>query len=125
MDPITDEELDTLQRVSFGYFLHEVNPANGLVADKTEKDWPSSIAATGLALACYPIGVERGFMSRADAVERTLNTLRFLWASPQGPSLMPPAIGASTTTFSTCAPGGVHGNASFQQLTLVSCSQAH
>ena len=60
-----DAELEKLQRESFGYFLHETNPANGLVIDKTESDWPASIAATGLALACYPVSVERGFMPRA------------------------------------------------------------
>jgi hypothetical protein len=80
-----DAELEKLQRETFGYFLHETNPANGLVIDKTASDWPSSIAATGLALACYPVSVERGFMSRASAVERTLATLRFFWNSPQGP----------------------------------------
>ena len=53
----TDEdELETLQRKTFGYFIHEVNPANGLVADKTEANWPASIAATGPALAAYPVG---------------------------------------------------------------------
>jgi hypothetical protein len=40
-------ELDTLQRESFGYFEHEVNPANGLINDKTAANWPCSIAATG------------------------------------------------------------------------------
>ncbi|MEP6608614.1 MAG: glucoamylase family protein [Burkholderiaceae bacterium] len=80
-----DAELERLQYQSFNYFLYEVNPANGLVRDKTEPNWPSSIAATGLALAAYPVGVERGFMSRAAAVERTLATLRFFWNSAQGP----------------------------------------
>ena len=80
-----DAELEKLQRDSFGYFLHEANPANGLVIDKTAPDWPASIAATGLALACYPVGVKRGFMARAAAVERTLTTLRFFWNSHQGP----------------------------------------
>lgn len=84
-EPTTDADLEKLQRETFGYFLHETNPANGLVIDKNEPGWPASIAATGLALACYPVGVERGFMSRAAAVERTLATLRFFWKSPQGP----------------------------------------
>ncbi len=79
------ETLDKLQSQTFDYFLHETNPANGLVIDKTAPGWPSSIAATGLALACYPVAVERGFMTRASAVERTLTTLRFFWNSPQGP----------------------------------------
>lgn len=79
-----DAVLDKLQRETFGYFQHETNPANGLVIDKTAPAWPASIAATGLALACYPVSVERGFMTRAAAVERTLATLRFFWNSPQG-----------------------------------------
>ena len=41
-----DAELEKLQRETFGYFLHETNPANGLVIDKTAPDWPASIAAT-------------------------------------------------------------------------------
>ena len=81
----TDAELRLLQQEAFGYFLHETSPVNGLVIDKTAPDWPASIAATGLALAAYPVAVERGFMSRAAAVERTLKTLRFFWNSPQGP----------------------------------------
>lgn len=81
----TEAELEELQRESFDYFLHEANPTNGLILDKTAENWPASIAATGLALAAYPIAVERGFMSRKQAVERTLNTLRFFWYSPHGP----------------------------------------
>ena len=77
--------LTTLQRASFEYFLRETNPRNGLVIDKTAENWPASIAATGFALAAYPIGVERGLMTRTAAVQRTLTTLRFLWHSPQGP----------------------------------------
>lgn len=80
-----EAELEKLQRESFEYFINEVNPANGLVLDKTATHWPCSIAATGLALASYPIAVERGFMSRDKAVEITLKTLRFFWHSPQGP----------------------------------------
>lgn len=79
-----DVELRVLQHETFRYFLHETSPVNGLIADKTEPGWPASIAATGLALASYPIGVDRSFMSRDDAVERTLKVLRFFWNSPQG-----------------------------------------
>lgn len=80
-----DAELEKLQRESFDYFLYEANLSNGLILDKTAENWPASIAATGLALASYPIAVERGFMSRKKAVERTLITLRFFWNSSQGP----------------------------------------
>ena len=76
--------LDELQRDSFGYFINEFNSETGLVADKTRPDWPASIAATGLALAAYLVGVERGLMEREEALQRTLTTLRFFHRSPQG-----------------------------------------
>lgn len=78
-------ELRQLQRETFDYFLNEANPSNGLILDKTAANWPSSIAATGLALACYPVAVERGLMSREAAVTRTLTTLRFFWESAHDP----------------------------------------
>ncbi len=79
-----EEMLDSLQRDAFGYFLCENNPANGLVIDKTQRDAPASIAAVGFALAVYPVGVERSWMTRTEAVERTLAVLQFFWTSPQG-----------------------------------------
>jgi len=82
--PIGPAELEKLQRETFGYFVKEANPSNGLIADKTQPGAPSSIAAVGLALSSYPVGVKRGFMSRAHAVQRTLATLRFFDASAQG-----------------------------------------
>ncbi|MGI8966124.1 MAG: glucoamylase family protein, partial [Limisphaerales bacterium] len=79
-----DELLERIQKNTFAYFLKETNPANGLVADKNQRNWPASIAATGLALASYPVGVERGFLTRLQAIEITLTTLQFFRDSPQG-----------------------------------------
>ena len=76
--------LDALQRHAFGYFLNETNPVNGLVADRTQPGAPASIAAIGFALAVYPVGVERAWMTRTDAIDRTLALLRFFWSSEQG-----------------------------------------
>ena len=80
-----EQQLQHLQQAAFAYFQHETNPLNGLVKDKTAPDWPASIAATGMALASYPVAVERGLMTKHAAIQRTLNTLRFFWNSPQGP----------------------------------------
>ncbi len=79
-----ETRLDALQRHAFGYFLNETNPANGLVADRTQPGAPASIAAVGFALAAYPVGVERAWLTRTEAIERTLALLRFFWTSPQG-----------------------------------------
>jgi len=78
-------ELAELQRQTFGYFVHEANPANGLVRDNTRYGSPSSIAAVGLALACYPVAVRRGYLTRDEAASRTRTTMRFFAESPQGP----------------------------------------
>jgi hypothetical protein len=80
---VSHHAMDSLQRETFDYFVHETNPLNGLVVDKTQAGAPASIAAVGLALSSYPVGVERGFITRAKAIERTLATLRFFRDSAQ------------------------------------------
>jgi hypothetical protein len=81
---VTDEALlDDLQRAAFGYFLQRGNPANGLVADTSREDSPASIAVVGFALSAYPVAVERGWMTRSDAVSQSLAALRFFWGSDQ------------------------------------------
>jgi len=80
----SDKQLETLQRLTFDYFLKETNPKNGLVPDSTRQGAPCSITAAGFALAAYPVGVERRFITRKDAIKRTLTTLRFFFDSPQG-----------------------------------------
>ena len=82
--PADDKLLNRLQQKTFGYFINEVNLTNGLVRDRTDPAAPCSIAATGLALAAYPVGVARGYLSREDAIRRTLACLRFFSTSAQG-----------------------------------------
>ncbi|MBN9271805.1 MAG: hypothetical protein J0J15_16485, partial [Mesorhizobium sp.] len=83
--PLSDDELlDRFQHAAFEYFLANANPANGLVADTSRPNSPASIAVVGFALSCYPIGVERGWMTRQAAADLTLAALRFFWESPQG-----------------------------------------
>ena len=83
LDQSDEELLDRFQRAAFGYFLDQCNLENGLVADTSRTGSPASIAVVGFALSCYPVGVERGWMTRADAVARTLATLRFFSSSLQ------------------------------------------
>src|SRR5213593_4643104 len=78
--------LSTLQSDAFKYFVNEVNPDSGLVKDCTKEGWPSSIAAVGMALSAYPVGVERGFITRDEAILRTLRKLRFFARSEQSQS---------------------------------------
>ncbi len=82
---VSDAELAMLQLTTLQYYVHESNPTNGLVRDKTAPGAPASIAATGLALANLPVLVERGVVAREFAPELALKRLRFFRDSPQGP----------------------------------------
>jgi hypothetical protein len=80
----TDEEmLLELQRQSFMYFIQNFKEENGLIADKTQEGSPSSIAVIGIGISCYIVGVERGYISREEAVRRTLAILGFFAGAPQ------------------------------------------
>ncbi|MEO8923203.1 MAG: glucoamylase family protein [Caldimonas sp.] len=82
-EPSDEALIDRLQRAAFDYFVQAHNPQNGLVADTTRAGSPCSIAVIGFALSAYPIGVERGWLERDEAVQRTLLTLRFFMKSDQ------------------------------------------
>jgi hypothetical protein len=81
---LNDRDLAKLESDTFKYFLHELHPATGLTADSTREGSPSSIAVVGFALTVYPIAVERRYLSRAEAVKRTLTKLRFFYYGPDG-----------------------------------------
>jgi len=85
-EPTDEALLDGLQRAAFGYFLKAVNPANGLIADNSRPNSPVSIAVVGFALSSYVVAVERGWLARADGVERSLAALRFFRDSDQSGS---------------------------------------
>jgi hypothetical protein len=72
-----DPFLDDLEQRTFRFFWDTANPKNGLVPDRYPNPPFASIAAVGFGLTAYPIGVERGYISRAAARERVLTTLRF------------------------------------------------
>ena len=84
----TTPSLDEIEHRTFEFFWQTANPENGLVPDH----WPmgrepfASIAAVGFALTAYPIGVERGWITREQARQRVLATLRFFAHAPQGTS---------------------------------------
>jgi hypothetical protein len=78
--------LDTLELRTFRFFWNTTNPRNGLTPDRYPTPSFSSVAAVGFALTAYPVGVRRGYITRDQAAERTLTTLRFFWRAPHGPA---------------------------------------
>ncbi len=85
-DPSTEGSpfsLDELQKRTFNYFW-ETPDAHWQIPDRYPTINFSSIAATGFGFTAYLIGVERHYITRAQAAERTLKTLLALTELPQG-----------------------------------------
>ncbi|HEX8255323.1 MAG TPA: glucoamylase family protein [Thermoanaerobaculia bacterium] len=79
-----DQLIEKIERDTFQWFWDTANPRNGLVPDR----WPtksfSSIASVGFGLTAYGIGAERGWITREQAAERVLTTLRFFLNAKSG-----------------------------------------
>ena len=82
---LVEPVLIDLEERTFRFFWDTANPKNGLVPDRYPTPSFSSVAAIGFGLTSYPIGVERGYVTRQEARKRVLTTLRFLYNAPQGP----------------------------------------
>jgi hypothetical protein len=76
---------EDIERRTFNYFWETAEPGTGLVPDRWPRAPFASVAATGFALNAYAIGVERGYITRAQGRARVLTTLKFLYELPQGP----------------------------------------
>jgi len=74
-----------IEKRTFQFFWDTTNEQNGLTPDRYPSRPFASVASIGYALTAYPIGIENGWVSRTQAVDRTLTTLRFLRDIPQGP----------------------------------------
>lgn len=80
-----DQLLNEIEQASIQFFWEQASPRTGLVKDRSNvhannpQEVASSIAATGFGLTALCIGEQRGFITKADALERLFTTLRFLW----------------------------------------------
>jgi hypothetical protein len=87
--PLTSEDealLEDLSKRSFRFFWEQADSTTGIVRDRARNDGSpvdgpnadvGSIAATGFGLTALCIASERGWVPRAEAVERARKTLRF------------------------------------------------
>ena len=73
--PQAPDLLTDVSQRTFNYFWEFAHPETGLVLDKYIDQAVASIAATGFGLAALPIGVEKGWITRAQGEERARKTL--------------------------------------------------
>jgi len=73
-----------IERRAVVYFVEQTDPRTGLTRDRAPADgganntYPASIAASGFALTGWCIADTRGWLTHADALEKTRVTLRFV-----------------------------------------------
>ncbi len=75
----TNQLLTEVQKAGFDYFYKFGHPVSGLARLSMRRD-PDicAIGASGMGLFNLGVGIERGFISRQDGVNRTLRELKFL-----------------------------------------------
>jgi hypothetical protein len=84
LSPGDDTFLEQMENANFQYFWEQCDPKTGIVKDRcnvrsSDKSVLGSIAATGFGLTALCIGEKRGYISYAQARDRALAALRFLW----------------------------------------------
>jgi hypothetical protein len=79
-----DRFLEEIEKANYLYFWEQAHPQTGLVKDRcnvrqNDRGAVASIAATGFGLTALSIAEKRGYITHAQARDRVLATLRFLW----------------------------------------------
>ena len=80
---VWDPVLDTVEIRTIRYFLATTDSTTGMALDRYPTPSPASVAAVGFALSTYPVAVERGLLSRAQAAARTYAALRHFYGLRQ------------------------------------------
>jgi hypothetical protein len=76
---MTDNDFLTMvQRATFRYFYDYAHPVSGLARDRLGGGNTVTIGGSGFGVSALLVGIERGFISRSQGVERMLKILNFL-----------------------------------------------
>ena len=76
---ISDAELlDLVQQKTFDYFWGYAHPVSGLARERLGSGDIVTSGGSGFGIMCLPVGVSRGFITRAAAAERMRTILDFL-----------------------------------------------
>jgi hypothetical protein len=73
-----DDFLTMVQRATFRYFYDYAHPVSGLARDRIGGGNTVTIGGSGFGVSALLVGIERGFISRSQGVERMLKILNFL-----------------------------------------------
>ena len=72
-----DELLELVQKQTFSYFWEFADATSGM-AKESPKNAVITIGGSGFGISCYPIAVERGWITKNEAIVRMRKVLTFL-----------------------------------------------
>lgn len=76
---MNDEELlDMVERYTFRYFWDFAHEASGMTRERNTSENTVTSGGSGFGLMAIPVGIERGYITRRQGIERTLKILDFL-----------------------------------------------
>jgi hypothetical protein len=76
---ISDDELLTLvQEQTFRYFWDFAHPVSGLNRERNTSDQNVTSGGSGFGVMTIPVGIERGFITRQEGIDRLEKIVRFL-----------------------------------------------
>jgi hypothetical protein len=76
---MTDEEfLDMVQRTTFRYFWDYAHPVSGLIRERLGSGEIVTTGGSGFGVMALLVGIERGYISREQGIQRMLTILNFL-----------------------------------------------
>jgi hypothetical protein len=76
---ISEAELLTkVQRQTFKYFWDFAHPESGLIRERISSDKTVTSGGSGFGLMAIPVGIERGFITREEGIQRLAKILNFL-----------------------------------------------
>jgi hypothetical protein len=99
---LTDDALlELVQRQTFGYFWDFAHPVSGLARERSNRAFgygPEvvSTGGSGFGVMAIIVGAERGWIRRAQAVERLLRMVEFLWRADRYHGVFPHWLDGAT-----------------------------
>lgn len=125
--PISDDELLTLvQYQTFRYFWDFAHPVSGLARERNVSGNTVTIGGSGFGLMAILVGVERGFITRTEAINHFLKVVDFLAEADRFHGVWPHWMNGNTgqtIPFSTKDNGGDLVETSFMAAGLLTVRQ--
>ncbi|MBS2097564.1 glucoamylase family protein [Carboxylicivirga linearis] len=107
---ITDEELLTkVQEQTFKYFWDFAHPTSGLIRERNTSNDNVTIGGSGFGVMSILVGIERGFITRSEGVERLGKVVNFLSTADRWHGVWPHwmnGVTGETNPFSSNDDGG-------------------